>query len=403
MKARSGRLLLALSVILTACSGGGDGGGGGGTPTATPSTGTFVDAPVQGLTVQSGNLQGLTTATGSFQYFPGQPTSFFVGALNLGTVGNLPANAIVTPLNLTQTPNPTPNTPGVVNRLMLLQALDRDGDPTNGIVIPAQTLQAAATWSPVDFDNIPPTSFQTMLAPAILNNLPSPLPSPATATSNFSDGLVCAISGHYAGTFSGTDTGPWTVVIDATDNRLTGAGFSTSAQAIFFLNGLFTPNAENNILLGDVSTGASFAGVVSSVGVSGTWNNPPTASGTFAGSKTVLPVPAGAQGTIYRGVYLGSEFTSTPPTDEGDLGPFVLVIDGQTLTGSGYSAADDAPLTLTGSVIGNAVTGEVFETGTKVADFTGTIGTTGKLTGSFTTIPALGGGTGSFDACRTTS
>ncbi len=392
---------LVVSFALVSCGGGGDGGGG--TPSATTSTGTFVDTPVQGLTVQSGNLQGETSATGSFQYFPGQPTSFFVGALNLGTAGNLPANAIVTPLNLTQTPNPTLNTAGVVNRLMLLQALDGDGEPTNGIVIPSQTIQAAATWPPVDFDNIPPTDLQLMLPPAIANKLPSPLPTPATAMSNFSDGVACATSGFYAGTFSGTDTGPWVVVMDPTDNRLAGAGFSTNDQSIFFLSSTFTPTVENNILLGVVSTGASFAGAVSNVGVSGTWNNPPTDSGTFGGNKMVLPVPTGAQGTIYRGVYLGTEFTSIPPTDAGDLGPFVVVINGQTLVGSGYSASDDAPLTLTGSVTGNLATGEVFEHGVKVADFTGTVGTNGKFLGSFTTIPSLGGGTGSFNACRTTS
>jgi hypothetical protein len=400
MKSRNGLLLLTLSIVLTACGGGGDGGGG--VPSAATSTGTFIDTPVQGVMVQSGNLQGETSATGSFQYIPGQPTSFFVGALNLGTVGNLPANAFVTPLNLTQTPNPTLNTSGVVNRLMLLQALDGDGDPTNGIVIPAQTLQAAGTWPPVDFDNIPPADLQVMLPPAIANNLPSPLPTPATATSNFSDGMACAASGFYAGTFSGTDTGPWVVVSDPTDNRLAGAGFSTNDQSTFFLSGTFAPTAENNILLGVVSTGASFAGAVSNVGVSGTWNNLPTDSGTFGGNKMVLPVPAGAQGTIYRGVYLGTEFTSTPPTDTGDLGPFVVVINGQTLVGSGYSGSDEAPLTLTGSVAGNLVTGEVFENGTKVADFTGTVGANGKLLGSFTTVIGLGG-TGSFNACRTTS
>lgn len=399
MRPRNGLVFFMLSIVLTACSGGGGGGG----PAATSSTGTFIDAPVQGLMIQSGTLQGLTSDTGSFQYFPGQPTSFFVGALNLGTVGNLPANAMVTPLNLTQALNPTINSPGVVNRLMLLQALDEDRDPTNGIVIPAQTLQSAATWPPVDFDNIPSANFQATLPPEIVNNLPSPLPTPTTAMSNFSDGVVCATSGLYSGTFSGADTGPWVIVLDAADSRLTGIGFSTSAQAVFFLNGNFTPTVENNISLGVTSTGASFGGAVSSVGVSGTWNTPPTDSGTFTGSKTVLQVPAGAQGTIYRGVYVGNEFRTTPPTAQGDLGSFVLVINGQTLTGGGYSAADDAPLTLTGAVVGNAMTGEVFEAGSKVADFTGTIGTNGKLLGSFTTITALGGGTGSFDACRTTS
>ena len=392
---------LMISFALVSCSGGGDGGGG--TPSATTSTGTFVDTSVQGLMVQSGNLQGQTSATGSFQYFPGQPTSFFVGALSLGTVGNLPANAIVTPLDLTQTPNPTLNTSGVVNRLMLLQALDGDGDPTNGIVIPAQTIQAAATWPPVDFDNIPPADLQLMLPPVIANNLPSPLPTPATATSNFSDGVACAASGYYAGTFSGTDTGPWVVVMDPTDNKLVGLGLSTNNQSIFFLNGTFAPTAGNNIQLGVVSTGASYAGAVSNVGVSGTWNNPPTASGTFGDNKMILPVPTGAQGTIYRGVYVGTELTTTPPTDAGDLGPFVVVINGQTLVGSGYSGSDEAPLALTGSVTGNLATGEVFENGSKVADFTGTVGTNGKLLGSFTTIPTLGGGTGSFNACRATS
>ncbi len=97
---------------------------------------------------------------------------------------------------------------------------------------------------------------------AIANNLPSPLPTPATATSNFSDGMACAVSGYYAGTFSGTDTGPWVVVMDPTDNKLAGAGASTNAQSIFFLSGTFAPTVENNILLGVVSTGASYTGAV---------------------------------------------------------------------------------------------------------------------------------------------
>jgi hypothetical protein len=84
-------------------------------------------------------------------------------------------------------------------------------------------------------------------------------------------------------------------------------------------------------------------------------------------------------------------------------GPFVVVINGQTLVGSGYSGSDQAPLTLTGSVTGNLVTGEVFENVIMVADFTGTVGANGKFLGSFTTVIGLGGGTGSFNACRTTS
>ena len=60
--------ILIISSGLTACSGGGGGGEGSAAATATTSTGSFVDAPIQGMVVSSGNSQSTTDINGSFQY-----------------------------------------------------------------------------------------------------------------------------------------------------------------------------------------------------------------------------------------------------------------------------------------------------------------------------------------------
>ena len=65
--------IVGAAMWLAACSGGGDGGTGGGTPAAAPTlTGTFVDAPVSGLSyATSSGLSGTTNAQGQFSYRSG--------------------------------------------------------------------------------------------------------------------------------------------------------------------------------------------------------------------------------------------------------------------------------------------------------------------------------------------
>ena len=113
---------LVLSVALSACGGGGDGGGT--PPVAAPSTGVFIDSPVQGLTYSSApsGLSGLTGPNGEFLYRAGDRVAFSTGGRFIAEV---PAQPQITPfLLLGNTAVPSVTHVGPVNLAQLLLALD---------------------------------------------------------------------------------------------------------------------------------------------------------------------------------------------------------------------------------------------------------------------------------------
>lgn len=131
--------ILALSLALSACGGGGGSStetGGSGTNYSTR-TGVFSDSPVSGLTYSFNSEFYKTNNAGTFQYswndtldVVAAKTSFYLGGFLLGEVSGKPN---VTPLDIfgaTSTSDPR-----VVNLLRLLQTLDNDDDPSNGIEI----------------------------------------------------------------------------------------------------------------------------------------------------------------------------------------------------------------------------------------------------------------------------
>lgn len=131
---------LTAAVLLAAC------GGGDNTPTNTntntPPTNTnlrsgiLTDAPVGGVsysTTPSGRT-GTTDANGTYQFNDGDSVTFTLGTLTLGTV---PATGIVTPTELAGG-----NDSKLLNLLVILQSLDLDGNPTNGITIPPAAASA---------------------------------------------------------------------------------------------------------------------------------------------------------------------------------------------------------------------------------------------------------------------
>ena len=90
----------------------------------------FIDSPVQGVDYDcksSGN-KGVTDANGYFSYVAGDTCTFSVGAVELGSAK--PSGSVVTPRNLTDKPAE------VTNILRLLQTLDTDAKPENGITLP---------------------------------------------------------------------------------------------------------------------------------------------------------------------------------------------------------------------------------------------------------------------------
>jgi len=153
-------ILLALS----AC-----GGGGGGTSetkgevgSAQERTGIFTDSPVQGLGYSIQGSVQLTDASGRFRYVWDEAenaaeeiTRFYLGALFLGEVTG---KAVVTPMEIFGASST--NDARVVNLLRLLQTLDSNDDPTDGIDISPLAQQQFSEelivdWSSDIFSNSP--------------------------------------------------------------------------------------------------------------------------------------------------------------------------------------------------------------------------------------------------------
>jgi hypothetical protein len=143
-------------------NGGGGNGGGGNNPPVSELTGVFVDAPVAGLNyTTSSNLSGITDANGRYKYNPGDTVTFSIGDLVLGTV---PGQDVVTPVTVAtaiaaETDADTATV--AVNLLMLLQSLDANGDPNDGISFTDEIREAIAANS-IDF-TIAADTFTTAL------------------------------------------------------------------------------------------------------------------------------------------------------------------------------------------------------------------------------------------------
>ncbi|WP_286719111.1 hypothetical protein [Thalassolituus sp. UBA2009] len=117
--------------LLTAC------GGGGGSSSSTPDTeeevlvGAFLDSAVNNLSYSSPSYSGSTDILGTFEYAEGETITFSYLGLVIGTVTMTPSKNIITPLELvgvTDTDNQT-----VKNLVVMLQSMDIDKDPDNGI------------------------------------------------------------------------------------------------------------------------------------------------------------------------------------------------------------------------------------------------------------------------------
>ncbi|MBF0263624.1 MAG: tandem-95 repeat protein, partial [Magnetococcales bacterium] len=106
-------------------------------PPALPSkSGVFLDSPVGGVTYTAGSVTGITSSTGSYSYKPGDIVVFRIGDIVLGSSQG---QNYVTPVDLA----PGKSSNAIVNILRLLQTLDSDGNPNNGIQISEQAQEAA--------------------------------------------------------------------------------------------------------------------------------------------------------------------------------------------------------------------------------------------------------------------
>jgi len=166
-------LATIVALALTGCGGGG-GGGGDPTPNVSPTpitgtqTGVFIDSAVAGLHYVSKSTSGTTThsgttnASGEYRYEPGDTVTFSIGDIAFPPVT---AKSKVTPLDIASTDDVHDIT--VVNIARLLQTLDSDGDPSNGIKIEDAVHTAATGMSDLDFAA---TTFDTAVTNLVANS-----------------------------------------------------------------------------------------------------------------------------------------------------------------------------------------------------------------------------------------
>jgi hypothetical protein len=145
------RLMLAMLAICLAACGDSEvssGVGSSGKNLSGPATGKLMDAAVSGVNYStSSKIIGTTDKDGIYKYNHGDTVKFKLGSLILGETK---AAAIVTPINLAGD-----SISRLQNLLVLLQSLDSDSEPGNGISISA--VAAAAVGSDINLDNDPGT------------------------------------------------------------------------------------------------------------------------------------------------------------------------------------------------------------------------------------------------------
>lgn len=101
-------------------------------PASKSDTGVFSDSPVAGIHYKTASRSGYTNALGEYRFKPGETVTFSIGGTSLPPV---PATGRVTPADMAIEGQPDT----VTNILRLLQTLDDDNDPDNGITISAAT------------------------------------------------------------------------------------------------------------------------------------------------------------------------------------------------------------------------------------------------------------------------
>ena len=145
-------------------------------------TGAVVDSAIEGLEYYTASQSGFTGPNGSFQYLPGESIVFKVGDIELPAIL---AEELLTPLNLASTD--LVNDVMATNIARFLQALDSDGDPSNGITIDTTAHQDALNTS-IDFTKI---DFDAEVA----QHLGISLPSREDARDHFETTLAGLIDG----------------------------------------------------------------------------------------------------------------------------------------------------------------------------------------------------------------
>ena len=289
-------LLFSITAILNACGGGGSGGS-----SSSSLTGIFVDSPVVGINYSTASGSGKTDSSGGFKYQAGESVTFSIGNISFPSAV---ANSTITPLDLANTTDS--NNQVATNLLVLLQSLDTDGDPTNGIQISAAA-HAAATTS-LDFNVTPSTFSSNSTVQSVITNSGSKNTSPIsqqTAATHFQTTLASINVAPIA------NAGLAQSLLNNTKVTLDGSGsFDANNDTItYFWTISSQPNGSSVHLSDSTSSSPSFTPSVAGVYVAslvvndGKLNSTPSTVTISVGNSNVAPV---ANAGIAQNVVVGA-------------------------------------------------------------------------------------------------
>ncbi len=151
-------ILIAIASLITACGGGGDDNG---EENNNAKTGSFVDSPVEGLSYSTATQSGITNAAGEFKYRDGEVVTFKIGNTVIGAAFGA---EYITPLDVTNSFQPSDN--AASNLARLLQTLDTDNNPENGITLPATVASLAENLDINDTAEVETAISQTLIVAA---------------------------------------------------------------------------------------------------------------------------------------------------------------------------------------------------------------------------------------------
>lgn len=279
--------IVGAALAMTGCGGGSDGG------VVAPAiqSGVFVDSPVQGLVYTSGATEGITDALGTFQYEQGQPVTFSLGSVTVGTIAA--GKSRVYPTDLVPGAMDETN-PTVSNIVRLLQTLDDDGVPGNGIQITpvvrnSLTARLNFAQSKAAFAADPAVTAAVAAATALRTIGVGTLKDAAAAEAHFRSTLLADFAGEWVATFVGTsgpaDNGNCTVNVNVQGTAL-GTCLSVPYNQTIAVGGSVASNGSA-MISGITNTGATFTGTFNRSGMAnGTWANTQVGSaGTWQASK----------------------------------------------------------------------------------------------------------------------
>lgn len=300
-------LVLGSSIVLTTLSACGGGGSSSGTSTPTPLTGVFIDAPVANINYHTATQNGTTNANGEFKYRSGENVTFSIGSMVLPAA---PAKARVSPMDLANTISPLDAK--ATNIARILQALDSDGNPANGISIPASATASAPSIA--DFSNT--AALDTAFAGAFTGVT---LPTSSVAQA------------HMLNTLGGGVVGTWSLTASTV-----AAPLVNYAGIHFFPNGTFAYAVFHPSLNNGTGNGMEYGTYTftssqltltvtkdlngSAQGITGI-ANPMTVSYSNVGNTALITYPGGAIDTFTRlpsnsAGYVGT-WKSIDPTNNG--------------------------------------------------------------------------------------